>query len=185
VEKGLQQADTEEVARVIGWSAALAVVPSIVYKFRRGWSRLSDIGEFYVLMGVLLWGVSAAHRRALGLPSLSLLVMTLSATVLYGFAFHSPSGTSWLEPGAKRLPTKLERRLIRLMPMMAWVLAFEAGGPCFHFVAPSLCELAVSRLGSVVLADVLFLRHGCSRVETGRSTSVVGTSEFRHSGSGR
>lgn len=131
MEKGLQQADTEEVARVIGWSAALAVVPSIVYKFRRGWSRLSDIGEFYVLMGVLLWGVSAAHRRALGLPSLSLLVMTLSATVLYGFAFHSPSGTSWLEPGAKRLPTKLERRLIRLMPMMAWVLAFEAGALVF------------------------------------------------------
>jgi hypothetical protein len=102
VEKGTQQADNEVMARIIGWSAALAVVPFIVYKFRRGWSRLSDVGEFYVLMGVLLWGVSAAHRRALGLPSLSLLVMTLSATVLYGFAFHSPSGTSWLEPGAKR-----------------------------------------------------------------------------------
>jgi hypothetical protein len=78
-------------------------------------------------MGVLLWGVSAAHRRALGLPSLTLLVMTLSATVLYAFASHVPGQTLWLEPGANRLPTKLERRLIRLMPMMAWVLAFEAG----------------------------------------------------------
>jgi hypothetical protein len=121
------------VARIVGWSAALAVVPFIIYKFKRGWSHLSDIGEFYVLMGVLLWGVSAAHRRALGLPSLTLLVMTLSATVLYAFGFHSAGGTSWLEPGANRLPTELERRLIRLMPMMAWVLAFEAGP------LPSLC----------------------------------------------
>lgn len=126
VEKGTQQADTDEVAQIIGWLAALAVVPFIVHKYRRGWARLSDVGEFYVLMGVLFWGVSAAHRRALELPSLSLLVLTLSATVLYWSAFHSPGRTAWLEPGANRLPTKLERRLIRLMPSMAWALAFEA-----------------------------------------------------------
>jgi hypothetical protein len=114
------------MARVIGWSAALAVVPFIVYKFKRGWSRLSDVGEFYVLMGVLFWGVSAAHRRALERPSLSLIVLALSTTVLYWSAFQSPGRTSWLEPGANRLPTKLERRLIRLMPRMAWALALEA-----------------------------------------------------------
>jgi len=97
VEKGTQPADNEVVARAIGWLVAVAVVPFLVHRFRRGWSHLSDVGEFYVLMGVLLWGVSTAHRRALGLPSLSLLVMTLSATVLFSFAFHSPGRVRLLD----------------------------------------------------------------------------------------
>jgi hypothetical protein len=71
VEKGSQQAENEVVARIIGWLAALADVPFIIHKYRRGWSRPSDVGEFYALIGVLFWGVSAAHRGALGLPTSS------------------------------------------------------------------------------------------------------------------
>ena len=63
----------------------------------------------------------------MGLPSLSLLVVSLSGTVAFAFGFHSASRTPWLEAGANRLPTKFEQRLIPFMSMMAWALVFEAG----------------------------------------------------------
>ncbi len=67
----------------------------------------------------LLWALAIGHHQAFRSPNLILLVDTLAATVLYWFAFQRPEArSSWLEPGANRLPSRAERRLIRSMPVM-------------------------------------------------------------------
>jgi hypothetical protein len=101
------------------------MAPFVVQAFRRGWSRPRDLAHFYLLFGTLLWGVWIGHYGAFLLPSQWLLVATLSATVLYWFAFPRP-GAQLLQPGANRPPTKVERRLIRSIPVIGWALFVEA-----------------------------------------------------------
>jgi len=116
------------MARILGWLVALAMAPLIIQAFRRGWSRPRDLARFYILLGALVWGLAIAYHQAFRFPSFGLLVDTLAATVLYWFAFQRPDvRSSWLEPGANRLPSRTERRLIRWMPVMAPALAVEAG----------------------------------------------------------
>jgi hypothetical protein len=63
----------------------------------------------------------------LGLPNAIDLIEALAVNVLYWFGWRKRVSGSWPVPGANRLPTAFERRLIQFAPMMEWVLAVEVG----------------------------------------------------------
>jgi hypothetical protein len=121
IQQSSEDADNEAVTHPLGWLIALVLLPFFIQVFRRGWSRPTDLGRFYVLFGCLLWALETPHRVTFRLPSLFILVQTLAATVLFWFACPGPRSGGWLEPGADRLPAAFERRLIRwLLVRRAW-----------------------------------------------------------------